>query len=379
MSTTAPTPLGPTPLGPTPLLPGRFGELVGIALPVVQGPFGGGLSSVALAAAVSEGGGLGSYGAHIHTPDEITALVARLRAATDRPFAVNLWVPQEGEAEALASTDPDQLAAHAERLRPYYEELGVRPPSAGDVRAWPDFDEQLDALLAAAPPVISLVMGLPPRHLVTEARRRGIVVVGTATTVDEAVALERAGADAVVASGSDAGGHRGAFLRPVRESLVGTFSLVPQVADAVTVPVVAAGGITDGRGIAAALALGADAVQIGTGFLAARESGASEPHRRALGTPEARTTVLTRLFSGRTARGIPNAFVRDMAAHEDHVPPYPVQNALMQPIRRAAAEQDRPAYVNLWAGQAAALAQEAPSAAAYLADLVTDAGKRLPA
>ncbi|WP_079038958.1 nitronate monooxygenase [Streptomyces sp. Root431] len=379
MSTTAPTPLDPTPLGPTPLLPGRFGKLVGIALPVVQGPFGGGLSSVALAAAVSEGGGLGSYGAHIHTPDEITALVARLRAATDRPFAVNLWVPQEGEAEALASADPDRLAAHAERLRPYYEELDVRPPSAGDVRAWPDFDEQLDALLAAAPPVISLVMGLPPRRLVTEARRRGIVVVGTATTVDEAVALERAGADAVVASGSDAGGHRGAFLRPVRESLVGTFSLVPQVADAVTVPVVAAGGIADGRGIAAALTLGADAVQIGTGFLAARESGASEPHRRALGTPEARTTVLTRLFSGRTARGIPNAFVRDMAAHEEHVPPYPVQNALMQPIRRAAAEQDRPAYVNLWAGQAAALAQETPSAAAYLADLVTDAGKRLPA
>ncbi|MFE4615067.1 NAD(P)H-dependent flavin oxidoreductase [Streptomyces sp. NPDC056747] len=371
MSTTAPTSLDPTPLAP-----GRFGELVGTALPVVQGPFGGGLSSVALTAAVSEGGGLGSYGAHIHTPDEITALVARLRAATDRPFAVNLWVPQEGEGRELPAS---ALAEHIERLRPYYEELGVRAPNAEDVRAWPDFDEQLDALLAAAPPVISLVMGLPPRRLVAEARRRGIVVVGTATTVDEAVALERAGADAVVASGSDAGGHRGAFLRPVRESLVGTFSLVPQVADAVTVPVVAAGGIADGRGIAAALALGADAVQIGTGFLAARESGASEPHRRALGTPEARTTVLTRLFSGRTARGIPNAFVRDMAAHEDHVPPYPAQNALMQPIRRAAAEQDRPAYVNLWAGQAAALAQESPSAAAYLADLVTDARKRLPA
>ncbi|MFB7354249.1 NAD(P)H-dependent flavin oxidoreductase [Streptomyces gardneri] len=361
-----------------PLGPGRFGELVGTALPVVQGPFGGGLSSVALAAAVSEGGGLGSYGAHIHTPEEITALVARLRAATGRPFAVNLWVPQEGEAEALAAADR-MAAEHVERLRPYYEELGVRPPSAGDVRAWPDFDEQLDALLAAAPPVISLVMGLPPRRLVTEARRRGIVVVGTATTVDEAVALERAGVDAVVASGSDAGGHRGAFLRPVRESLVGTFSLVPQVADAVTVPVVAAGGIADGRGIAAALALGADAVQIGTGFLATRESGASEAHRRTLGTAESRTTVLTRLFSGRTARGIPNRFVLDMAAHEDHVPPYPVQNALMQPIRRAAAEQDRPEYVNLWAGQAAALAQESPSAETYLADLVTDARKRLPA
>ncbi|MFE2556077.1 NAD(P)H-dependent flavin oxidoreductase [Streptomyces sp. NPDC059352] len=363
--------------GPDALGPGRFGELVGTALPVVQGPFGGGLSSVALAAAVSEGGGLGSYGAHILGPEEITALVARLRAGTDRPFAVNLWVPQEGEAEALAAvTDP---VTHAERLLPYYEELGVRPPDAGDVRAWPDFDEQLDALLAAAPPVISLVMGLPPRRLVAEARRRGIVVVGTATTVEEAVALERAGADAVVASGSDAGGHRGAFLRPVRESLVGTFSLVPQVAEAVTVPVVAAGGIADGRGIAAALALGADAVQIGTGFLAARESGASEAHRRILGTPEARTTVLTRLFSGRTARGVPNGFVRDMAAHEDAVPPYPVQNALMRPIRRAAAEQNRPEYLNLWAGQAAALARESPSAGTYLAELVADARKRLPA
>ncbi|MFD3660668.1 NAD(P)H-dependent flavin oxidoreductase [Streptomyces sp. NPDC058659] len=381
MSTTASTASAAT--APDPLGAGRFGELVGTALPVVQGPFGGGLSSVALAAAVSDGGGLGSYGAHILGPEEITALVARLRAATDRPFAVNLWVPQEGEAEALASVtdpaDPEAMTAHVERLRPYYEELGVRPPDAGDVRARPDFDEQLDALLAAAPPVISLVMGLPPRRLVAEARRRGIVVVGTATTVDEAVALERAGADAVVASGSDAGGHRGAFLRPVRESLVGTFSLVPQVADAVSVPVVAAGGIADGRGIAAALALGADAVQIGTGFLAARESGASTAHRRTLGTPEARTTVLTRLFSGRTARGIPNDFVRDMAAHEEHVPPYPVQNALMGPIRRAAAEQGRPEFVNLWAGQAAALAQESPSAGAYLAGLVADAGKRLRA
>ncbi|MER5205222.1 nitronate monooxygenase [Streptomyces sp. NPDC002825] len=353
------------------LPPGRFGDLVGIPLPVVQGPFGGGLSSVELAAAVSEGGGLGSYGAHVHTPEEITALVAGLRAATGRPFAVNLWVPQEGEAEARRAPE-SVLAGHVERLRPYYEELGVRAPSAEDVRSWPDFDAQLDALIAAAPPVISLVMGLPPRRLVTEARRRGIVVVGTATTVEEAVALEAAGVDAVVASGSDAGGHRGAFLRPVRESLVGTFSLIPQVADAVSVPVVAAGGIADGRGVAAALALGADAVQVGTGFLAARESGASEAHRRILGTPEARTTVLTRLFSGRTARGIPNGFVRDMAAHEEHVPPYPVQNALMQPVRRAAAEQGRPEYVNLWAGQAAALAQE-PSAAAYLSALVEQA------
>ncbi|WP_411111892.1 NAD(P)H-dependent flavin oxidoreductase [Streptomyces sp. c-19] len=351
--------------------PGRLGELFGIALPVVQGPFGGGLSSVELTAAVSEGGGLGSYGAHILSPEEITDLVARLKARTRRPFGVNLWVPLEDEA-ALRPTDTE-LAAHRARLKPYYDELGVTPPTAADLAAArPDYEAQVDALLAAEPAAVSLVMGLPSRHLVAEARRLGISLIGTATTVEEAVALEQSGVDAIVASGSDAGGHRGAFLRPVRESLVGTFSLVPQVADAVSVPVIAAGGIADGRGVAAALALGADAVQIGTGFLATRESGASEVHRRTLGTPESRTTVLTRLFSGRTARGIPNLFVRDMAAYEDEVPPYPVQNALMQPIRRAAAAAGRADCVNLWAGQAAALARTETTAAEYLAKLVEE-------
>ncbi|MFE6334205.1 NAD(P)H-dependent flavin oxidoreductase [Streptomyces sp. NPDC057806] len=349
---------------------GRLGDLLGIEHPIVQGPFGGGLSSVALAAAVSEGGGLGSYGAHILTPDAITGLVTDLKAATSRPFAVNLWVPLAGERSAL----PDNAAftSHTERLRPYYDELGVAAPTFEDVGALPDFDDQIDALLAAAPPVISFVMGIPPRRVVDEARRRGIALIGTATTVDEALALEDTGLDAIVASGSDAGGHRGAFLAPLRESLVGTFSLVPQIVDAVTAPVIAAGGIADGRGIRAALTLGADAVQIGTAFLATRESGASDVHKRRLGTPAARTTVLTRLFSGRTARGIPNRFVHDMAAYEDAVPPYPVQNALMQPIRGAAAAQGRPEYMNLWAGQAAALAHEGLGAREYLAHLVEE-------
>ncbi|MFD3729284.1 NAD(P)H-dependent flavin oxidoreductase [Streptomyces sp. NPDC058671] len=350
--------------------PGRLGDLLGIEHPIVQGPFGGGLSSVALTAAVSEGGGLGSYGAHILTPTAITELVTTLKAATSRPFAVNLWVPLEGERSALP--DNAVLTAHVERLRPYYNELGAAAPAYEEVQALPDFDDQIDALLAAAPPVISFVMGIPPRRVVDEARRKGIALIGTATTVEEAVALDDAGLDAIVASGSDAGGHRGAFLAPVRESLVGTFSLVPQIADAVTAPVIAAGGIADSRGIRAALTLGADAVQIGTAFLATRESGASDAHKRQLGTPAARTTVLTRLFSGRTARGIPNRFVRDMAAYEDAVPPYPIQNALMQPIRRAAAAQGRPEYVNLWAGQAAALAGDDLGAREYLAHLVKE-------
>jgi nitronate monooxygenase len=353
---------------------GRLEALLGLDHPIVQGPFGGGFSTVVLAAAVADAGGLGSYGAHILSPDQIVTLVAELKKATRQAFAVNLWVPQRGESESRAQ------AADVERLRPYYERLGVPEPDITQ-RAGQDFDDQIDALLAAEPPAISFVMGVPPQRVLAEARRRGIVTIGTASTVDEAVALEAAGLDAVVASGTDAGGHRGAFLRPVQESLVGTFSLVPQVADAVSVPVIAAGGIADGRGVAAALALGADGVQIGTGFLATEESGASAIHKQALHGPEARVTVLTRLFSGRLARSIQNRFVREMAAFEGDVPPYPVQNALMLPVRRAAGEQGLPDYVNLWAGQAAPLTQ-ARTAGDYIkallaeTDRVTAAGRR---
>jgi nitronate monooxygenase len=339
----------------------RLEELLGIEHPIVLGPFGGGLSTVALVAAVSESGGLGSYGANNLGPEQITGMVGEVRAATARPFAVNLWVPQPGERER-----PDDLARHVERLRPYYEELDVSPPDL-DGPFSQDFDAQIEALLAAEPPVISFIMGVPPERVVAEARRRGIVTIGTASTVDEAVAIEAAGLDAVIASGNDAGGHRGSFLRPIGESLVGTFSLVPQVADAVSIPVIAAGGIADGRGVAAALTLGADGVQIGTGFLMTAESSASPAHRAVLNSPEARVTVLTRLFSGRHLRVIPNRFVREMAAFEDEVPPYPFHNALMLPVRRSGSAD----YSSLLSGQAAALARPRP-AKDYFDELVSD-------
>lgn len=332
-------------------------RLLGVRFPIVQGPFGGGYSTVRLAAAVSEAGGLGSFGAHILNPSQITGLVGELRKATSRPFAVNLWVPQEGEPSDFT---PQDVA----RLQPYYDRLGIAAPS--EPYRGPTFDDQVRALLEAAPPVISFVMGLPPSDVMTEARQRGIITIGTATTLEEAVALEKAGLDAVVASGSDAGGHRGSWLRPVTESLVGTFSLVPQIADAVGIPVIAAGGIADSRGVRAALALGADGVQVGTGFLATDESGASQIHKEAL--PAAQSTILTRLFSGRPARAIPNRFTREMADHESSVPGYPVQNALMLPIRRASGAAADPDHVNLWSGQAGSLVRSRP-AADYLAEL----------
>ncbi|WP_254706321.1 NAD(P)H-dependent flavin oxidoreductase [Streptomyces lunaelactis] len=357
---------------------GRLAELLDLEVPIVQGPFGGGLSSVALTSAVSEGGGLGSYGAHILTPDGIGELVSELRKATARPFAVNLWVPHPDEA--AAPSDRDRTARYAELLRPWFEELDLSTSQLEEPPPAPGFEEQIDALLAAEPPVISFVMGIPEARVLDEARRRSIRTIGTATTVEEALAIEAAGMDAVVASGSDAGGHRGSFLRPVNESLVGTFSLVPQVAQVVSIPVVAAGGIADGRGIAAALTLGADGVQIGTGFLATEESGASALHRAALHGPDARTTVLTRAFSGRLARAIPNRFTREALVYENELAPYPIQYTLTRPLRTAATERGLADYVNLWSGQAAALTQPR-GAIAYLDELIvgTEAALSRPA
>ncbi|WP_116243878.1 nitronate monooxygenase family protein [Nocardiopsis sp. FIRDI 009] len=349
-------------------------DVLGIRHPVIQGPFGGGLSTVELTAAVSAAGGLGSYGAHTTAPERIGPLVDRIRAATSAPFAVNLWIPRAEEERPVP--DAAALAAHTDRLAVHYAGFGLTPPDLDEVNARMDFEAQVDAVLAARPPVISVVMGPPPQRLVEGARRIGAPLIGTATTVAEARALQEAGCDVVVASGSDAGGHRGSFLAPVRESLVGTFSLVPQVSDAVSVPVVAAGGIADGRGVAAALTLGADGVQVGTGFLRTEESGASPVHRTALASEQAESTVLTRLFSGRPARGIANDLVRAMADAEDRVPPYPAQNNLMLPIRARAAEAGRPGLLNLWSGQAALLASGG-TAGDYLTGLVADAGKVL--
>ncbi|MCY9787907.1 nitronate monooxygenase [Nocardiopsis sp. EMB25] len=351
-------------------------SVLGTRYPVIQGPFGGGLSTAELTVAVSEAGGLGSYGVHAMAPDRIGPLVDRIRAGTSAPFSVNLWIPRAEEERPVPDTAT--LTTHTDRLAAHYSGFGLTPPDLDTVNARVDFDAQVDAVLAARPPVISVVMGVPPQRLVQGARRIGAPIVGTATTVAEARALQEAGCDVVVASGSDAGGHRGSFLAPVRESLVGTFSLVPQVSDAVTVPVVAAGGIADGRGVAAALTLGADGVQVGTGFLRTEESGASPVHRTALASERAETTVLTRLFSGRPARGIANDLVRAMADAEDRVPPYPAQNNLMLPIRTKAAELGRPDLLNLWSGQSALLASGG-AAGDYLAALVAGAEKALGA
>lgn len=336
-------------------------ELFGIEHPIVLGPFGG-VSSVALTAAVSEAGGLGSYGLYGYDAARIAATAAELRAATGKPFALNLWLPTGDEVVP----DEVDLAPARAVVAGFFAELGIEPPPT-PAAFLPPFAEQFAAVLAARPAVLSLVFGAPSLELVAAARDAGIRVVGTATTVEEAVALEAAGVDAIVATGAEAGGHRVSFLRPAEDSLVGTFALVPQVVDAVRVPVIAAGGIADRRGVAAALALGAHGVQVGTAFLATRESAAPASHRAAIAAARADGTVLTRAMSGRLARGIPNRAVRELEA-AGAIAPFPAQNWLTGRFRAEAARRDRGDLLSLWAGQAAPLARH-PDAAAVFAEL----------
>ena len=342
----------------------RVSELLGIRYPIIQGPFGGGLSTIQLTAVVSNAGGMGSFGAHHLSPAQIKETVAAIKALTVRPFAMNLWIPLAGEAELRL--DPSEFAANVSRLKHYYDGLGLPEPEFRETFNQ-RFEDQIEAVLDAQPPVLSFVFGIPSRDILRALRQRAIKTIGAATTVDEARALEEAGVDLIVASGSDAGGHRPSFLESAEKSLTGTLALIPQVVDAVDTPIVAAGGIGDGRGIVAVLVLGAEGAQLGTVFLATHESGASEAHKAALVSESARSTALTRVFSGRLARGIRNRFIEEMSPHEGELPPYPIQNWFTQSIRGAAAEAGRAEYLSLWAGQSALFGHRRPAVITFAA------------
>ncbi|WP_308491821.1 NAD(P)H-dependent flavin oxidoreductase [Microbacterium terrisoli] len=328
---------------------------LGIEHPIVLGPFGG-LSSVALVAAVSDAGGLGSYGLYGYSADRIRDTIAQLRSATDRPFSVNLWLPTGDE---VTPADVD-LGPASDAVAGLFDELGV-PVPVPPARFLPDVQEQLDAVLDAAPAVLSLVFGVPSAELVAAAHDRGIRVIAGATTVAEARAIDAAGVDAIVASGAEAAGHRVSFLAPPEDSLIGLVALVPQVVDAVTAPVIAAGGIADRRGVAAAFALGASGVQVGTAFLRTQQSAASAAHREAIAAAVDTTTRLTRAMSGRPGRGIPNHAVREIEA-ADRIAPFPAQNWLTGQFRAEAGRRGLGEYQSLWAGQGAALATRTDAA-----------------
>jgi nitronate monooxygenase len=348
----------------------RFTRDFGVRYPIVQGPFGGGISRVELTAAVSDAGGLGSFGAHHLHPTDLDATLARLSAATDRPFAVNLWVPLPGEPRTL---DPRTHADQTDALAPWFRRARIDPP-AYRAPAPPDFEAQVEVLLERRPAVFSFVFGIPDPGILTECRRRGIRTLGAATHLDEGLALRDAGVDAVVASGYEAGGHRPAFLRPAEDSIA-TGPLTAQLSAALDIPVIAAGGVADGRGIASALMLGAEAVQVGTAFLATDQSGAPEAHKQMLRSPRARYTALTTAFSGRLARGIRNEFL-DEHANAD-IPVYPQQLWLTAPIKAAAAGSGDAELLALWSGQGAPLLTERHDATEVFEHLVADTTRTL--
>jgi nitronate monooxygenase len=302
---------------------------LGMRLPVIQGPFGGGLSTVKLAATVSNAGGMGSYGAHLLEPEEIVRVTGAIRAETAGPFVMNLWVNREDPVSPTAAANFDDAVL---ALGPLYREHGVEPP--GFVESSPlSFERQAEAILRAGPPVFSFVFGIPAPEILAECRKRGIVTMGAATTLDEALAVEAAGVDLVLATGFEAGGHRPSFLRPAADSLHGTLALVRQVVEAVKIPVVAAGGIADAQGVAAALALGAGAVQVGTAFLACEESGALPEHKRRLFQAAARHTRLSDRVSGRLARFIVTPTLEALEASAAPHLGYPLQGDLTGPLK----------------------------------------------
>jgi nitronate monooxygenase len=345
----------------------RVSSILGIDYPIIQGPLGG-LSTQKLTATVSNFGGLGSFGAHGLAPSAIGDVIAEVRELTVKPFAINLWISTEDEGAPTSGRE--EFARSLAHLAGHIEALGASFP---DYKPYVPvrFEDQVRVLLDSKVPVFSFIYGIPPKEVLDECRAQGILTIGTATTATEAIVLDEAGVNVVVASGFEAGGYRGSFLLPSEDSLTGTFSLTPQVVDAVSVPVVAAGGIADGRGMVAAFALGAEGVQIGTAFLASEESGASLHHRDALFSGKPRRTALTKGFTGRLARGIHNQLLEDLNRPGMEILPYPLQCYLVRNLSIPAEKAGRQEFLPLWARQSASLSRES-DAKALLQTLISE-------
>ena len=323
--------------------------------PIIQAPMAGGGDTPALVSAVSASGALGSIGAAYLAPEQILQAAKSVRASTSRPFAINLFAPQP------VPETPRNMRPILDLLAPFFAELDLPAPQIPEP-AKIVFADQFEAALESGASVFSFTFGLLSPEAVAKIKSRKIFLIGTATTVVEAMALENAGADAVVAQGSEAGGHRGTFAVDFGAGMIGTMALVPQIADAVKIPVIASGGIMDGRGIAAALALGASAVQMGTAFLTCNEAGIPEAYKEAILAAREDQTRITRAFSGRPARGIVNRFMEAIESNSAEIPPFPIHNSLTRPLRNVAAKQNRAEYLNLWSGQAPRLARRQSAA-----------------
>jgi nitronate monooxygenase len=333
----------------------RLMDLLEIDVPIIQAPMAGAQGSE-LAAAVSAAGGLGSLPCAMLTPESAREEVARIRTATNRGFLINFFC-HDPPAE-----NPGAEQRWLEKLAAYYAELGAEPPAPAGAAARAPFDEAFCEMIEdARPKAVSFHFGLPSDDLFDRVRKTGAKVLCSATTVREARYLADKGVDAVIAQGSEAGGHRGMFLTEDVASQIGTFALVPQIADAIDVPVIAAGGIADGRGIAAAFALGASGVQIGTAYLRTPEAKISAIHREALRLAHDEDSVLTNVFTGRPARGIKNRLVRELGPLATDAPAFPLAAGPLMPLRAKAEAAGSGDFSPLWTGQAGSLSREIPA------------------
>jgi nitronate monooxygenase len=325
-------------------------KILGIDYPIMQGPFGGGLSTVELTAAVSNAGGLGGYGAYTLSPQEIIDINDKIKNATGKPYNINLWV---SDTDAVNGTVTDEQYEQAVQLfKPYFDEAGIELPGKPPLFQ-SRYENQLQVILDIRPKLFSFTFGIPSNDMLEQCRKLGIKTAGAATTLDEAVALEAAGVDIIIASGFEAGGHRPSFIDTAERSMMGSFVLLQLMKEKIKTPIVAAGGIANGRGMAAAFTLGADGVQVGTAFLACDESGALPIHREALFSNDAKYTTLTRAHTGRLGRGIANRFNKDVQGKEKQFLPFPLQTTFLSSLRKSAIDQQKWDMILFWSGQIA--------------------------
>ena len=329
----------------------RVCEKLEITYPIIQAGMAGTVVTPELVAAVSNSGGLGTLGAGYMSSEEIRHAVRAIRQLTDKPFAVNLFITKDMQVDEKQVEEAQRL------LQPIREQLQLETGKQ-TVQLPESYTEQLKVLIEENVPVFSFTFDTPKQEEIELLRRRGIKVIGTATNVAEGKVLARLGVDIIVGQGSEAGGHRGTFLGKEQDAMIGTTALIPQLVDAIPhIPIVAAGGIMDGRGVVAASALGAEGVQMGTAFLTCYESAAHQAHKEAIIKSTDQSTTMTRAFSGKYARGIQNSFIEQLKNKEEKFPAYPIQNALTTEIRKEAVKQNNREFMSLWAGQASTLAQ----------------------
>ena len=342
----------------------------GIEYPIIQAGMAGGPATPQLAAAVSNAGGLGTLGAAYLAPEQLREAIAEIKATTNKPFAVNIFTSKDKD-------DFTRIEEVQQALASFRKELGIEQPEISSSAEWSR--QQFEICLEMGVPVISTAFGLLDKDQAEAARSAGIKIIAMATTVEEAKLAERSGVDAVVAQGSEAGGHRGTFSLENHPdgAQIGTLSLVPQITDAVKIPVIAAGGIADGRGLVAALALGAGAVQIGTRFLLAEEAGTHPAYQQKVIESIEEDTVITKSFSGRPARAIANRFLKEFENTGTKALPFPSHNTVTRDIRTAAAQQNNSNFMSLWAGQSLRLVNDKMPAAKTIEEIIKGAQRVL--